>query len=134
MLFDIANTPDKNCSPGLAFVQSQLCSPEEKLSINLRFQNLQRPEIEEGILIFKYLWRHRVLAVRQQAFMELQNRFWLKFILDMSLYARSHPYVLSLREEQGDVSVDLGFDKASVLSSQTKNTVIFDWIKQKSDQ
>lgn len=37
MLFDVANTPDKNCSPGLAFMRETLCSPEERQSMAMKF-------------------------------------------------------------------------------------------------
>lgn len=75
----------------------------------LKEQNFQRPEIEEGVLIFKYLWKHRVFAARNMAYIELQQRFWVKFLFEMGINAKRYPFLIEIRDEDmflenGDVS------------------------------
>ena len=58
-----------------------------------------RPEIEEGALIFKYLWKYRMQQARQEAFEELQNRFWTRFLEDMSAIAENKPFRLEIKDD-----------------------------------
>jgi hypothetical protein len=58
-----------------------------------------RPEIEEGALIFKYLWKYRMQQARQEAFEELQNRFWTQFLEDMSAIAENKPFRLEIKDD-----------------------------------
>ena len=42
-----------------------------------------RPDVEEGVIIFKYLWKYRVSEPKQIAFQELQERFWDRFLKEI---------------------------------------------------
>jgi hypothetical protein len=83
LLINSEGEVDQKSSPMIAW--GYKCSREED---NIILQkNPMRPEIEEGVLIFKYLWKYRVHKARQEAFDDLQNRFWIKFLEDMMAYA-----------------------------------------------
>ena len=64
MLMDNNGEIDMRSSPMVAL--HYRCSSEEE---NAMFKkNILRPEIEEGALVFKYLWKYRVQQARQEAF------------------------------------------------------------------
>jgi hypothetical protein len=56
MLLDNNGEIDSRSSPMI--VKYYKCSNDEEIELNKR--NLMRPEIEEGALIFKYLWKYRM--------------------------------------------------------------------------
>ena len=56
MLLDNNGEIDSRSSPMVAL--SHKCSNDEEIELVKR--NIMRPEIEEGALIFKYLWKYRV--------------------------------------------------------------------------
>jgi hypothetical protein len=56
MLLDNNGEIDSRSSPMVA--KYYKCSIDEEIELNKR--NVMRPEIEEGALIFKYLWKYRM--------------------------------------------------------------------------
>ena len=70
------------------------------------------------------------------AYIELQQRFWVKFLFEMGIYAKSHPYLIEIRDdmflENGDVSFMDFEDRVVQPPVNIPGEKIFDWIKQKA--
>lgn len=82
---------------------------EERVSDMLKYRNNNRPDIEEGVLIFEYLFKQRQFKSRHQAFNDLQGIFWRKFIDQMLARAESQPYLHEIKDtlflEDGDIAL-----------------------------
>ena len=95
MLLDNNGKIDSRSSPMVAV--HYRCSNDEEGELAKR--NSMRPEIEEGALIFKYLWKYRVQESKQEAFETLQNRFWARFLQDMSEFAQNKPFRMEIKDD-----------------------------------
>jgi len=80
LLMTPEKNPDKNSTPQIVILLNKQCSAEEQLSLKLFEKNPDRPDIEEGVLVFKYLWKYRNFDANYEAFMLLQQKFWERFL------------------------------------------------------
>lgn len=142
MLLEIGTTnPDFRSGPAISRnFPNMLCSLEEQINSELQKRNILRPMIEEGVLIFKYLWKHRIFNAKFESYNTLQKDFWDKFLSEMSTFAGSKPFVFEIKDDlflqDGDVALvdydDKSYKYAAATELHIPGEKIFDWLKKKT--